>query len=201
MSDHHDHPHEHDQDHHDDHDHDHLHDHGHDHGHHPKPKIRFTEFLDRFHEVEWPAVLTEESYVEFSRRSKPLPQLLIEAFIAPFEGIDETTEFIPCLKWAISKDITAVVYWKAELLNYQYILGVYNNEGFQIDRQVIAGSGYSDEQVLRRVATISSDRIVHILEGAEDLKSGSFDPVDTDRYQLEIADDGEIIFSLMKDTE
>lgn len=162
-------------------------------------QIRFADFLDRFEEVEWPVVLTEESYQEFSRQNRPLPQLLIEAFLSPFEHIDEHTEFIPCLKWEITKDIMALVYWKAGLLNYSYILAIYNPLGYQIDRQAIAGADYDTAKVVRRVATIVTDRSIHVLEGAEDLKTGTFDPLDTDRYAMEISDTGEIIFSLMKD--
>lgn len=166
-----------------------------------RSKISFDDFLENFHEVEWPVVLTEESYTAFSREGRPITQLLIEAFLRPFEHIDEHTEFIPCIKWSIGKTVSAIVYWKAELLNYQYILAIYDQQGYQIDRQVIAGSDYSGEKVVRRVATISDDRTVHILEGAEDIKSGSFDPADTDRYHLEIGDNGEIVLSLMNDTE
>lgn len=166
-----------------------------------RPNIKFDDFLKRFIETEWPVVLTEETYEEFSRQQLPIPQLLIEAFIRPFETIDEHTEFVPCIKWQVAKDVTAIVYWKAELMQYQYILATYNPAGFQLDRQIIAGTDYKREKVVRRVATIVDDNSVHILEGSENIAKGDFDPRDTDRYTLEITEKGEIIFSLMNETE
>ena len=166
-----------------------------------QPKIKFDDFLDRFIETEWPALLTEETYEEFSRQQKPIPQLLLEAYVHPFEHIDEHTEFVPCIKWEVSNDVIAVIYWKAELMQYHYILATYHKGGYQLDRQIIAGSDYKGEKVVRRVATIVADKSVHIIEGSEDIEKGNFDPRDTDRYALEIMENGEIVFSLMKETE
>jgi len=164
-------------------------------------KIRFSDFIAQFSETEWPAIITETSYEDFSRENQPIPQILIDAYIAPFEQIDEHTEFVACLKWEVNKQVTALLYWKAELLNYAYILATYDANGFQIDKHNIAGSDFKNKKAIRRVATITDNSSVHIIEGEEDLDAGHFDPADTDRYSLAIAEDGEIIISILNDTE
>lgn len=162
-------------------------------------RLKFSDFIRCFSEVEWPAILTEESYRNFSDHNKPIPQLLLDAFVNPFEEVDEHTEFIPCLTWKVTDKVTAIIYWKASLLQYQYVLATYDENGLQLDNQTIAGAVYSDRKIIRKVSTIISDNNIQVVEGAENITTGDLNAAGTNRYALEILEDGEVVYAMLKE--
>jgi hypothetical protein len=145
--------------------------------------------------VELPVILGEESHHEFSRRNDPLSEMMIETFIAPWETDDidfELTEYIACFRIANTKDFHALVYWRAGLMDYRYVLATYSKTGKMLDSRVIAGL-YSDGQTLiQSVATIDEDWGISIASGQSDAKSGDFDPSASTQYTLELMEDGSI---------
>lgn len=157
-------------------------------------KINFIDFLESFPEVELPVILGENTHLEFSRRNPPIPTPIIHTFIEPLEDdFDEFTEIIACFRVAKTHDFHAVVYWKAGLLNYQYILATFEKNGRPIDRAVVAGM-YTDGDVLTQsVANFEEDWMIHIVSGQ--LKDGgkTYDATTSRKVDLELLPDGRIV--------
>ena len=86
-------------------------------------KVKFQNFLERFPIIDLPITLSDDLHHTFSKQNEPLNALMIAQYITFIEGElhDELTEFIPCFKIPETHDIHAIVYWKAGLMNYQYV--------------------------------------------------------------------------------
>ncbi len=158
--------------------------------------MNFAAFLGKFPEVRLPVVLNDEIHHEFSRHNDPLPGLMIERFIAPLEDepVDDLTEFIACFKIPDTGEFYAVVYWKAALLNYQYVLATFTKSGLLVDKRVIAGL-YSDGKTLTTsVATIDEDWVIHVVSGQSDANSAHlYDASQSKMYELELLPEGKIV--------
>ncbi len=164
----------------------------------PKPpKVSFHDFLDKFPEIELPVTLTNDTQLEFSRSNEPLPQAMVAKLIAAIEGEDpdEFTEFVPCLKIPKTHDFHAIVYWKAGLMSYQYILATLTKKGELIDKAAIAGTYSDGESLVQSVATIEDDWIIYIISGKTEAEQTSYDASSSKAFNLELLATGEIITS------
>ncbi len=160
-------------------------------------KLNFGHFLEKFPEIELPITLTEESARAFSQTNDPLSAHLIQEFILPLEldEVDELTEYVACVRIPETQGFFAVIYWKAALLNYQYVLATFSKTGDLIDRKVIAGT-YSDGEVLvQSVATIEEDWIIYVVSGKKPANATSYDASSSKSFNLELLATGEIIKS------
>lgn len=151
---------------------------------------KFKAFLEFFQEQEPPILLGEDASLAFSRENKPLPIEAIQEFILPYEPdeLDEFTEIVPgvLLKY---NDYNLVIYWKASLLHYQYVLLVFDKIGRFIDRSIIGGTVVDEDTVLRSAARIDEDYIINIASSRGHASS----PLPTGDYQnftLEVGNDG-----------
>jgi hypothetical protein len=159
--------------------------------------MSFDQFLSNFPEVEPPFVITEVSIDSFRQTNDYLSDSTINEWIIPIEGEDpdEFTEFFPCLRLPIQEKFQAIIYWKASLLRYEYILATLTLKGELINKKVISGMLIQDNLIIKSVANIDEDLIIHIM-------TGSFfhdDLIDTDEnrpYCMEIMPSGEIVNSL-----
>ncbi len=159
------------------------------------PKPSFSAFLDAFSVQELPVTLTEESISDFERLSDPLAQVLINAFIEPeSEEPDAFTEYVPCFRLPDTKDFHAVVYWKGELLKYQYYLTTFDRNGIQISNAVIGGLLSDGDTILRSVATIDENLIIHVVEGEQPAAVTQYVSQESRAYQLTLVESGEIQF-------
>ena len=158
-------------------------------------KPTFSQFLDKFPEVELPITLTEESHLEFSRRNLPLPQEMIFEFIHAIEQseFDEFTEFIPCVKLPKTDGFNAIIYWRAGLMDYEYTLATFSEKGQFIEKKVIAGTKVHDGSLVRSVATIEDDWLIYIVLGKSDPNEEKFTAVDSRSFNMELLATGEII--------
>ncbi len=158
-------------------------------------KLKFQEFLERFPPVEMPITLGEDDHLVFSAENLPIPDFLIAEFIQPIEPEedDEFTEYVSCFSIAGTEKFEAVVYWKASLLIYEYILATFSKIGQPINRKVIAKTKVTGEKINRAVATIDEELVVFVAEGLAAAKDDSFDPETTKTYNFEILANGEII--------
>jgi hypothetical protein len=159
------------------------------------PKVDFRHFLEKFPEVELPITLGEEAHHDFSLTNDPLPTLMIAQYIDLIEGgeSDELTEFIACFQIPETGEFYAVVYWKAELMAYQYVLATFSKKGVLIDKRTIAGT-YSDGKTLTQsVATIDEDWTIHIVTGQTAVERRVYDASSSTAYELEILPDGQIV--------
>lgn len=158
--------------------------------------VKFVHFLEKFPEIDMPITLGEETHHHFSRNNDPLPGLMISQYILPLEeNLDELTEFVPCFSIKGTDNFHAIVYWRAGLMNYQYILAAFTKKGLLIDKRVIAGT-FSDGKVLTQsVATIDEDWIISIASGQSENESTEYTAASSTAYQLELLPDGKIVRS------
>jgi hypothetical protein len=85
------------------------------------------------------------------------------------------------------------VYWKAGLLNYQYVLATFEKNGTLIDRAIISGI-YTDGEVLTQsVATFEEDWMIRIVSGQLKDSGKTYDATASRRIDLEMLSDGRIV--------
>lgn len=160
--------------------------------------LSFDAFIERFPEVPLPVSLTEESSSLFAAENDPLPDRLIEEHILPVERLfdeesDQLTEYVPCLRLAGITEYHAVVYWKASVQGYQFILATFEKGGKLIDREVIAGTYWDADIITRSVARIEEDMSVYIVSGQSTASTNEFNPDESTARELELLPDGKII--------
>jgi hypothetical protein len=156
----------------------------------------FSQFLAKFPPVDMPVTLGEDTHHVFLTENEPLTEEMIRQFILPAEPagteLDEFTEFAPCFAIANTDSFFALVWWKAELLTYHYMLATFTNNGQLIDRRVIAHTVATEDQVDRRVATINEEWEIFIAEGSTSDGMTGFDPGSSRTFIFEIMANGEI---------
>lgn len=156
--------------------------------------IDFPGFLEYFPELALPASLLPD-LAAIPSDSPPVPGAMIEAYILPFEASeqdDEYTEYVPYGRLAGPKDFHAVVYWKAGVLRYEFILATYSLSGDPLSHAIIGGLRYEDEGALHSVSVIQDDLRITIAEGL--LEDGSLVGETTQSYHMMIAPDGIITY-------
>lgn len=158
-------------------------------------KVTLSAFLGRFPEVQLPVTLGEESHHAFSTANLPLPAAMIEQYLLPLEEqeVDDLTEFVACFRLETLPAYSAVVYWRAGLFSYQYIMMTFNKKGENLDRRVIAGSYFDEQQVTQSVATITEDRKIFIVSGQSASGDEGYDAAVSTTYKLELTDEGRIL--------
>lgn len=158
------------------------------------PKLKFSHFLDLFPEVELPVQLTAESHHIFSQNNEPLPEPVIHQYIVPTEdeAPDEFTEYIPCFLVPGTEEFAGVVYWRAGLMNYRYVLLTFTKKGEYIDSRVIAGTFSDGHKVTHAVATIDEDLGIVIVSGEAPSAETPYDPSLSEVTEIELLPDGHI---------
>lgn len=156
--------------------------------------VSFAQFLEQFPTVELPISLGDQSHLDFSRHNDPLPLPMITAFLQPIEATedDEYTEYIACFKIPDTYDFHAIVYWKAELLNYTYTLATFSKQGDLISKRVIAGTFANGEIITQSITTIDDDWMIYILSG-QNKGAANYDPTSSKKVDLELLPDGLIV--------
>ncbi len=157
-------------------------------------RTHFDRFLSIFPEVKLPVNISEESIHTLSQENNALPERLINEFLMPYEdNVDDLTEFVACFRIAGIKDFHAIVYWKATLMNYQYVLATFTKSGLLIDRSVIAGT-YSDGKVITRsFARIDDDWSITIVSGQTEGSEENYDASSSRTIEMELLPDGKIV--------
>ncbi len=163
----------------------------------PSSDLPFSLILPYFAEAELPLTLGEETVRAISAATPPLPSQLIEAFLLPIEEAmvnDEFTEFVACFQLPPQKNYLSLIYWRADLLQYHYVLAtLHPSSGELIDRRVIAGTSFDGVDLTQSSAAITPERTIYIV-------SGQGSPIDFDykaaastaqRYQ--ISEQGKIL--------
>ncbi len=155
----------------------------------------FDKFVQIFPEASLPLTLTEESAHEFGLENDPLSQRMIDENIIPYEEeeFDDMTEYIACCRLPQHKDYLALIYWRAALLNYKYVLHTYTNEGKLIDRRVIGGTFSDGKVITRSVAQIDEDGSIFIVTGQAEGSDEFYDASQSRTVELELLADGKIL--------
>lgn len=133
----------------------------------------------------------------------PLPGVLQEAYILPFESdeIDEFTEYVPFGKLSGIRDFHAMIYWKAGVLRYEYILATYSAEGEPLSHAIVGGLRYEEEGVLHSVAVIHEDMSITIAEGIAETDQSGLNADQTQTYQMAILPTGIITYETHDETK
>lgn len=159
----------------------------------------FSHFLEYFPTVEFPIHLGEETHRVFSQRNEPLPPIAIEQYIVPLEDdIDETVEadlieYIPCFRFPKTHSFQAIVYWRAALMNYQYVLVTFEPDGTFIAKKVLAGLLSDGDALVQSAATIEDDWTIYVVTGYAENSEELYDAQKSKAIDLEVLPDGTII--------
>jgi hypothetical protein len=162
-----------------------------------KVRVRFSDFLKLFPKIDTPVTLSVEDSRTFSAKNKPLKIEHIATYIDDQINSEENEliEYIPCFRLKNTSDFHALIYFKADLMNYEYILANYDKKENLIEKRIIAGLRSNGPIITRAVATISEDNIIYIVEGMTDADERLYNPSSSKSYNLELMANGEIIFS------
>ncbi len=157
-------------------------------------KASFNDFLKKFPKIDLPITLSTDTHFTFSKNNKQLHPFELEQIISLVEGPieDEFTEVIPCFSIKDTNDFHAIVYWKAALLDYQYVLATFTKKGVPIARKVIAGTFSDGVNIAQSVATLDSDWTINIVTGATGLKE-EYDATTSTAIEVELLADGNIL--------
>lgn len=156
--------------------------------------VSFEQFLEYFPETTLPVTLSEEAAHRYSQLNEPFHQLAIEQFIHPIEpDCDELTEFVPCFRIPETHAFHALVYWKAGLMNYQYVLVTFTKKGELIDRRILAGTHVHDGLMTQSVATIEEDWMIYIVSGQNPVHDDLYQAAKSRAFELELLPDGQIV--------
>ena len=154
----------------------------------------YQHFLNKFPSVKLPVTLKEEDAHIYSAENEPLPHKLISEYIIPYDNaVDEFTEFVPCFQIADTKNFDAVVYWKAGLLNYQFVILTFGKGGKAIDKKVLAGTFSDGNIITRSVARLDDDMSIFIMSGQADKNDEEYDASKSTTIEIELLPDGKLI--------
>ncbi len=155
----------------------------------------FSKFLHYFPEVDLPQTIAEENLRYYSSENHVLPPDLIRQFLHSTMSSEEEDylEFIPCFKLKNTQDWHAIVYWKAALLSYEFVLSTYNKNGIRLAQKVIAGMRSDGKSVIRSIATIDEEWIINIVIGEQASAEDLYDTANSRILGFELMADGSII--------
>ncbi len=161
------------------------------------PHISFRQFLEKFPEIQLPVTLSEETAHLFSKENHPLPALMVEKFmLTPEErnSLDDMTEFVPCFRLPDTHSFHALVYWRGALMDHQFVMLTFSEDGHPIDRRVLAGLYSDGKEVVQSVAHLEEDWTIYVVTGKQkvEAKLGENASQNTAR-EFELLPEGQII--------
>lgn len=155
---------------------------------------KFNDFLQLFEEITPPIIISEETIDNIKDITKPMPQIMVDEFITRWEGeLDEFTEITPCFALPETSEYRAIVYWKASLLRYEYIILTFDKTDTLISKKTICGTIVDGEIIKKSVAKIDEDLIIYIQAGAT-YENNDFDPDSSQSFTIEIMESGDMLF-------
>jgi hypothetical protein len=167
-----------------------------------KQSDKWLKFYDYFPEIELPITLSEEYSGIFTKYNKPIPEELIDLFILDQklffadqeveEVTSEMVEYVPCFRLPEQEHFFTVVYWKADLMKYEYIINTFDKKGQSISKQVIASTSSDGEKIRQIVATIDPDLEIYIM-GGDTADINVYNPENSKAFSLEITPTGHIV--------
>ncbi|MCR9287311.1 MAG: hypothetical protein NXI23_08020 [Bacteroidetes bacterium] len=161
-------------------------------------EVKFQHFLEKFPIIDLPITLSDDLHLTFSQNNEPLNPLMIQQYIAFIEGEepDEFTEYIPCFKIPETLEFHAIVYWKASLMNYQYVMATFDKVGNMIDKRVLGGTFSDGKVVTKSLVTIDPDWMIYVVTGQLESVDITYDATQSRAFDLELLPDGKIVNSI-----
>ncbi len=159
-------------------------------------KVSFSRFVEYFPEIALPVTLSDEAHHDFSQANDPLPLQMIQQFIEPLEPPEEEeefTEYVPCFRLPDTHEFVALVYWRAQLMDYRYKLVTFTKQGQPIDARIIAGTFSDGKTLTKSVATIEEDWEILLVSGQSEVgREDKYDASTSTTTKLELLPDGTI---------
>lgn len=153
--------------------------------------------MARFPVIDLPVTIGQEMINDISSASTPLPPEMIADYIHPLEEgevNDEYTEFIACFQLPPQENFVSLLYWRADLLQYHYVLVTLEKKtGILIDRKVIAGTTYVDGELTQSSAAIKEDLLIYVVSGQGIAEDYSFKASGSTANRLQVSDVGKIM--------
>jgi hypothetical protein len=117
--------------------------------------------------------------------------MLSALFVERWEGEipDEFTEYLPGFHFRTKKHY-GIVYWKATLLHYTYVLVMLEPDGTFLDRLILAETDANSLGVRQGAAMISEQYDIYIVESVLDADAVFGDPSQTITERWKITDEG-----------
>jgi hypothetical protein len=158
--------------------------------------MSLDKILHYFPQTDLPLLLSDDHISEIESTVQQLPQSFVEEFLMTWEGgfDDEMTEFIPVGSLPpLENQIFPIVYYKASLLKYEFILATFDKNGNLINRKSIASTIVEGENIKRSIASIETDYIIHIMAGQTKVRN-DYEAHMSKSFSMEVLSDGQIIF-------
>lgn len=153
----------------------------------------FNQFVQQVPLAEIPLVLSGELQKQLTSLADPLPMPVIEDLM-PWEAtLDDMTEILVVARFEQEEGFQAILYWKAELLTYSFILATYDHKGEVIDHEIIAGTEYNNQSIKESVAIIEDDWMIFAAEGSDQIRGDlSFEAKNSRKSNFMVEKDGRI---------
>lgn len=159
-------------------------------------KPSFEAFIGSFPPVSLPFTLGEDTHLLFSKENDPIAGAIVAEYILPLEGqeeTDEVTEYIACFSLPTPKAYHAIVYWKAELLNYAYKLVTFDTRGNLIDNKVIAGTTFDGTELTQTMVMIKEDLMLYMVSGQSQIELDNYNAATSTANRFQLSETGKIV--------
>lgn len=158
-------------------------------------EITFANFLNFFPVIQLPLNLSSELSRDISDLQQPLPEpWAIRFLLEENEWPDDFTEFMPCFQLANTLTFYALIYWRADLAGSSFRLICFNKSGEVIDRCILAGTKYEENELVQTVCTIQTNWLISQVQGRLDAKTGRRIALNKeDQALLQLTTEGDII--------
>jgi len=161
----------------------------------------FEEFYDRFPEIELPISLGEDEHMLFSAQNLPLSQSMLEEFVFPFDKAqrDEYTEYVPCFRLPKQDQFVGVIYWRAQLMDYHYMLSTFDLSGKHISASHIAGMRTDGQSIARLVARISDKLEIRLMVGKQSIDDNVYEASTSQSFNITMDETGHFEIEMNED--
>lgn len=116
----------------------------------------FEKLLEYFHHIELPISFEPHHTHQLTEKNNTIPTDLAKVFLDEnlTEEQEEYVELISFGRISLGNGCIGLVYWKADLMNYEYILVNLDKNGEILAKKRIGGTQYVEKRLLHTVATI-----------------------------------------------
>lgn len=155
--------------------------------------MNFNQFLQQVPLAEIPLVLSGELQKQLTSLADPLPMPVVQDLMPWEASPDEMTEILVVARFEQEESFQALLFWKAELLTYSFILATYDHKGEVIDHEKIAGTEYDKQSVKESVAIIEDDWMIFAAEGSDQINGDlSFEAKNSRKSNFMVEKNGRI---------
>ncbi len=162
----------------------------------PRRNIPFKTFTSFFPELDLPVILTSESASEFSKFNDPFPMEILKEYFEELDEFDEFTEYVPCLRIPETGDFTALIYYKASLLDYAFYIVSYDKEGNLLTKKPLNRISVDGNKIKNSACIIEDDWNIKIVAGEQNTKDIDYNTDNSKTTSLEILPTGDIVYTL-----